>query len=143
MKVKSFAHVQPFATHGLWPTMILSPWDFSGKNTGRGCHVPPPEDLYDPVIELISPSSSVLQTDSLSTETPGKSPRYAAKDTCMQCGRPGFNPWVGKIPWRRNCQPTPVFLPGKFHGQRSLVSYSSWGCKESDTTERAHGPLYT
>ena len=39
-----------------------------------------------------------------------------------------------KIPWRGEWQPTPVFLPGKFHGQRSLVDYSAWGHKESDTT---------
>ena len=37
-------------------------------------------------------------------------------------------------PWRRKWQPTPVFLPGEFHGQRSLLSYSSWGCKELDMT---------
>jgi len=41
--------------------------------------------------------------------------------------RPGFDPWVGKIPWRREWQPTPVFLPGEFHGQRSLAGYSLWG----------------
>ena len=58
------------------------------------------------------------------------------KRICLQCRRPGFNPWVGKISWRRKWQPTPVFLPGKFHGQRGLVSYSPWGLKESDTTER-------
>ena len=46
-----------------------------------------------------------------------------------------FSPWVGKIPWRRAWQPTPVFLPGEFHGQRSLAGYSPWGHKESDTTE--------
>ena len=46
-----------------------------------------------------------------------------------------FSPWVGKIPWRRAWQPTPVFLPGESHGQRSLAGYSSWGCKESDITE--------
>ena len=46
-----------------------------------------------------------------------------------------FDPWVGKIPWRREWQPTPVFLPGEFHGQKSLMGYSPWGCKESDTTE--------
>ena len=40
------------------------------------------------------------------------------------------------IPWRRAWQPTPVFLPGESHGQRSLVGYSSWGLKESDTTEQ-------
>ena len=49
-----------------------------------------------------------------------------------------FEPWVGKIPWRRKWQPIPVLLPGKSHGQRSLVGYSLWGCKESDTTERLH-----
>ena len=42
----------------------------------------------------------------------------------------------GEIPWRRQWQPTPVLLPGKSHGQRSLVGYSPWGHKESDTTER-------
>ena len=39
----------------------------------------------------------------------------------QQCRRPGFDPWVRKIPWRRKWQPTPVFLPGESHGQRSLV----------------------
>ena len=47
-------------------------------------------------------------------------------------------PGVGKIPWRRKWQPTPVFLPGESHGQRSLVGYSPRGHKESDTTERLH-----
>ena len=47
-----------------------------------------------------------------------------------------FDPWVGKIPWRRKWQPTPVFLPGEFHGQRSLAGYSPWDGKESDTTVR-------
>ena len=48
--------------------------------------------------------------------------------------RHGFNTWFGKLPWRRKCLPTPVFLSGKFHGQRSLVAYNPWGHKESDTT---------
>ena len=47
-----------------------------------------------------------------------------------------FNPWVRKIPWRRKWKPTPVFLPGKFNTQRSLVGYSLWDNKESDTTEQ-------
>ena len=50
--------------------------------------------------------------------------------------RPGFHPWVGKTPWRREWEPTPVSLPGEFHGQRSLAGYSPWGHKELDTTER-------
>ena len=48
---------------------------------------------------------------------------------------------VEKIPWRRAWQPTPVFLPGKFHGQRSLAGYSPWDCKELDVTECTH--VYT
>ena len=48
---------------------------------------------------------------------------------------------VGKIIWRRKWQPTPVLLPGKSHGQRSMVGHSPWGCKESDTTERLHFAL--
>ena len=47
----------------------------------------------------------------------------------------------GKIPWRRKWQPTPVFLPGASHGQRSLAGYSPWGHKESDTTEQLTPPL--
>ena len=56
----------------------------------------------------------------------------------------GFNSWVRKIPWRRKWQPTPVFLPGKFHGQKSLEGYSPWSCKVSDMTERlgTHQPLW-
>ena len=49
-----------------------------------------------------------------------------------------FDPWVRKIPWRREWLSTPVFLPGEFHGQRSLAGYSTWGCKESYITELAH-----
>ena len=48
-----------------------------------------------------------------------------------------FDPWVGKVPWRRAWQPTPVFLPGESHGQKSLASYSLWGHEESDMTEWA------
>ena len=48
---------------------------------------------------------------------------------CRRRKRGGFDPWVGKIPWRRAWQSTPVFFLGKFHGQRSLVSYSSWRSK--------------
>ena len=46
-----------------------------------------------------------------------------------------FDPWVGKIPWRRAWQPTPVLLSGESHGQRSLMGYSPRGCKKSETTE--------
>ena len=57
---------------------------------------------------------------------------------CKRHKRHQFDPWVGKIVWRRNWQPTPVVLPGKSHGQRSVVGYSPWGRKELDTTEPRH-----
>ena len=49
-----------------------------------------------------------------------------------------FDPWVGKIPWRRKWLPTPIFSPEEFYGQRSLVRYNPWDSKESDMTEHAH-----
>ena len=54
---------------------------------------------------------------------------------CRRRKRREFHPWVGKIPWRRSWQPTPVFLPGESNGQRSLAGYSPQCCKELDTTE--------
>ena len=55
---------------------------------------------------------------------------------CLQCRSPGFSPWVRKIPWRKEWQPTPAFLPGESHGQRSLTGYRAQTHKESDTTEQ-------
>ena len=57
------------------------------------------------------------------------------KKSACQCKRCRFNPWVGKITWRKKWQSTPVFLPRKFPGQKSLVGYSAWGCKKSNITE--------
>ena len=69
-------------------------------------------------------------------------PRWlSGKEPAWQCRgrrRHGFNLWVGKIPWKRKWQPTPVFLPEKFHGQKSLAHYSPWGLKEWDTTEHKY-----
>ena len=56
------------------------------------------------------------------------------KNPPARCEQRGFDPWVGKIPWRRKWQATPVFLPGESHGQRSLVGYSPRSHKESDMT---------
>ena len=56
----------------------------------------------------------------------------------------GVDPWVWKIPWRRKWLPTPVFVPGEFHGQRSLAGHSPWGCKRVGkdwVTEHAAGNL--
>ena len=57
------------------------------------------------------------------------------KESVCECRRVGFDPWVGKIPWRRKWQPIPICLPGKSHGQRNLMGYSPWGHKELNTTE--------
>ena len=56
------------------------------------------------------------------------------KNLPASAGEGQFDPRVGKIPWRRRWQPTPVSLPGEVHGQRSLAGYSPWGHKESNTT---------
>ena len=60
---------------------------------------------------------------------------HSGKETC-QCKRLRFDCWIRTIPWHRKWHPAPVFLLGKFHGLRSLVGYSSWGCKELDMTEQ-------
>ena len=58
----------------------------------------------------------------------------SSKESICQCRRRRFDSWVSKIPWRRKWQPAPVFLPGKSHGQRSLVGFGPQGRKESDTS---------
>ena len=54
---------------------------------------------------------------------------------CRRCRRHGFHSWIGKIPWNRKWQLAPVFLPRKSHGQRRLLGYCPWGCKESNMTK--------
>ena len=63
-----------------------------------------------------------------------KNPPANARDAGDVCSISGSR----KIPWRRKWEPIPVFLPGKSHGRKSLVGYSPWGLKESDTTEQLH-----
>ena len=69
------------------------------------------------------------------TGFPGGDSGIAPACQRRRLNRHGLDPWVRKIPWRRAWQPTPVFLPGESHGQRSLAGYSTWGHRESDTTE--------
>ena len=57
---------------------------------------------------------------------------------CRRRKRCGFDPWVRKIPWSRKWQLAPVFLPGKFHGQRRLLAYGPWGRRKSDMTDHIH-----
>ena len=67
----------------------------------------------------------------------------SGKESACQGKRRRFDPWVGKIHWRRKWQPTPVFWPGESHGQRSLAGYSPWSRTESDTTDCAHTHTHT
>ena len=78
-----------------------------------------------------------LQLHRWTGRVPGWCSGKESTHQCRRSRRCRFKPQVGKIPQQRKWQLTPVFLPGKFHGQRSLVGYSPWGCKESDMTKHA------
>ena len=94
-------------------------------------------DLPNPGIQPVSLSSPALAGVFLYHNFPGGS---GDKSVCLQCRRHGFDPWVGKIPWSRKWQPTPVFLPEESRGQRSLEGYRPWGRKESGVTEHSAWP---
>ena len=84
-----------------------------------------------------SASASVTSNKLLTPQLHGRASLVAQMvKNLPACRSPGFDPWLGKIPWRREWQPTPVFLPGEFLGQRSLVGYSPWGHKKSGRTEQ-------
>ena len=84
-----------------------------------------------PIKHWVSKTSVFLTPIILLRDFPcGSAGKKKKKKICLQCGRPQFDPWVGKISWRRERLSTPVFWPGEFHGL-----YSPWGCKESDMTE--------
>ena len=82
------------------------------------------------------------QFESLTSGEGGNGSKESACQ-CRRCNGWLFDLCVGKIPWRRKWWPTPVFLPGKFHEQRSLLGYSPRGCKESDMIEHTHRVLGT
>ena len=116
---------------------IKSLWWFVYQGSTRTISV------YSSVYLFIS-ISPFLQNKRFATLIGFKPRWHSGKESVCQCRshrRLEFKPWVGKIPWRRKWQSTPVFLPGESHGQRSLVGYSPWGCKESDTIEHTHTHL--
>ena len=76
---------------------------------------------------------SIISTWSLFTGLPRW---HSGKESSCKCRRCRFHAWFRKILWRRKWQPTPIFFPGKFSGERSLSGYNPWGCKESDVPER-------
>ena len=94
--------------------------------------IPMDRGAWRAAVHRVAKSQTRLEQLSTHTGFPGGS---AIKNLVCQVGDSGSIPKVGKIPWRRKWQPTPVFLPGKSHGQRSLVGYGPWGRKESAMTE--------
>ena len=98
--------------------------------------------LSHPYMQPLTPQIKLFvlcsfDTDYRSTHLAIPGSARGKEPTCLCRGhkRHMFDPWVGKISWRRPWQPIPVFLSGEFHGQRSLVGYSPWGHKGLDTTE--------
>ena len=82
------------------------------------------------------PADSLSSRENHSTIVGQISSKESTCNARSICRRGRFDPWVGKIPARRKWQYTPVFLPGESHRRRSLVGYSPWDRKESDTTEQ-------
>ena len=106
-----------------------------GKSPGGGNGYPLQysdlENSMDSVVHAVAksrPQLSQFHLHQASLVTQWVKSLSAMKKTRVQS-------WVRKIPWRRKWQPTPVFLPGEFHGQRNLVGYSPWGHKDSDIAE--------
>ena len=87
-------------------------------------------------MSLLSPSNYYSGEIGIQPHTKGFPGDSNGKDSACNVGGPMFHLWVGKIPWKREWLPTPVFLPGEFHRQRSLAGYHPWGHKEADMNER-------
>ena len=113
------------------PTRLLCPGDFPGKNTGVGCH-----SLLQGIFSTQGSNPHLWHHLHCRWILYHWASLVAQGSVCLQCRRPGFDPWVGKITLRRKWQPTPVFLPGESHEWRSLMGYSPQGCKELEMTER-------
>ena len=127
--VSRFNRVQLFAT--LWTVACQDPLSiqFFRQECWSELPSPLPRDLPDPGIEPMSPVSPALQADSLLSE-PGFPGGSVVKNPPAKTGESRDE---GKIPGRRKWQPTPVFSPGKFPGQRSLAGYTVHGAAKSQT----------
>ena len=127
-----FSCVQLFATP--WPVTRKAPLSvgFSRQECWSGLPCPPPGDLPDPGIEPASLTSSALAGRFFTTSVTKLG--YPDKHICLELY---ISTYLMQA-WRRKCQHPRVFLPGKSHGQRSLVGYSPWGHKESDMPEHTH-----
>ena len=128
--------------HGLQPTRLLLPWDFPGKSTGVGCHSfsclcsrVAQTWLHEfwHVLFVCLHKSQVFTLYCHTLTVSQLKPRLWFQSMCSCCHKL-FLDVCSECQWH----PTPVLLPGKSHGRRSLVGCSPWGRKESDTTESLH-----
>ena len=126
---------QPNLSSALFPLQVCSS-DHLGSicNTHSPCLLP--SDLITPGSHVHAYKSSHSSSEPAYMLFPWWLSEQRIHLPCRSHRRLRFDPWVRKIPWRRKWQPTPVFLRGKSHAQRSLVGYSPWGRKESDMTEQ-------
>ena len=134
-------------SNSFWPHGLYSTWNSLGQNTGVGSisllqGIFPTQGSnpgllhYRWILYQLSYKGSprILEWVAYPFSSEPSWPRNQTGVSWIaggKCGRPGFDPWIGKIPWLRERLPTPVFWPGEFHGL-----HSPCGCKESDTTER-------
>ena len=132
------------------PTRLPRPWDSPGKNTGVGCHfllqcmkVKSESEVAQSCLTTAyqAPPSMGFSRQENWSGLPllfflhGLPPCFRGKEIYLQCRRHRFSLWIGKIPWRRKWQTTPVFLLGKFYERRSLVGYSPCDRKKDMTVQ--------
>ena len=131
--------------HGLQPTRLLSPRDFPGKSTGVGCHhllclsgYPGPISGQRTNILLWATAQHCPSDIRRGPWANGYDfPRSSVgKESACNAGDTGSIPGLGRSPCKGKWQPTPVFLPGEFYGQRNLAGYSPWDNKELDMTKQ-------
>ena len=118
-------------------TACLSPpWWTSQSASGSGCPLTREEKSEWRWLQRTKPWAVVRRNETDLLKATGFPGGARGKEPVCRCRRPErlrFSPWVGKIPWRRKWQPTPVFLPGESHGQRSLAGYTVHGVAKSQT----------
>ena len=129
--VCKLSHNRPFGTPWTEATRLLFPWDSPGKNTGANCHVLL-QGSFRPRDWTQVSCDSCLGRRVLSPLRHVESPWVVLHRGPM----PIFCMWIFSFSWRKKWQHIPVFLPREFHGQRSLLGFSPWGCKELDMTEQ-------
>ena len=124
----SFRYKIPPPISAYWHELLcMAVHAVTGWEAGKGAEILP--RLYSPSWRIVDPSLPFLFAWSFcACQLPSCSWLSGKESTC-QCRRWGFDPWVRKIPWRRTCQPTPLFLSGKSCGQRSLAGYSPGGSR--------------